>query len=215
MAMGKERGAERWQPPELITDAEQLSLAEFARRHETPFYLAVQLEDLLSELAIGLENVNASAADRLSFRTTPPRFHGGRSDAMSITRALEPRPKRTEEGPARLEKLLGQCCYFVPVRKRSASFASFISLGRTRNHDIVLRDPTVSKLQATLELVGGQLFVRDAGSRNGTLLNQSEVSERKPIAVGDSLRFGDVECLVCSPASIWQAVHRVGPGERG
>jgi len=60
---------------------------------------------------------------------------------------------------------------------------------------IVLVEPRVSSVHATVRLDHGQLLVRDENSNNGTLVNGSRVSPGvwSPVPAGSILRFGPVE----------------------
>lgn len=70
------------------------------------------------------------------------------------------------------------------------------TVGRTRENDLWLDDPGVSKLHAALVLgVDGQLMVADTGSTNGTFVNEERIAYGKAMLVGDGgkVRFGTVE----------------------
>jgi FHA domain-containing protein len=70
-----------------------------------------------------------------------------------------------------------------------------ISVGRARNCDVVLRDPSVSKLHAHLRLrEGGKLDLIDLESQNGTRINGRTLTAHAPewVAPGDTLMFGAV-----------------------
>jgi pSer/pThr/pTyr-binding forkhead associated (FHA) protein len=60
---------------------------------------------------------------------------------------------------------------------------------------IVLSEARVSSVHATLKLEGGQLWVRDENSNNGTLVNGNRVAPGvwSPVPQGSILRFGPVE----------------------
>jgi hypothetical protein len=60
---------------------------------------------------------------------------------------------------------------------------------------ILLSEPRVSGLHATLKLEGGQLLLRDEGSNNGTSVNGSRLSGGvwTPVPSGSLVRFGPVE----------------------
>jgi hypothetical protein len=60
---------------------------------------------------------------------------------------------------------------------------------------IVLAEPRVSSVHATVRLDNGQLLVRDENSNNGTLVNGARVSPGiwSPVPQGSILRFGPVE----------------------
>lgn len=63
---------------------------------------------------------------------------------------------------------------------------------------ITLNEPRVSGLHATLKFEGGQLYVRDEGSNNGTHVAGSRIPAGTwtPVANGTALKFGPVEFTV-------------------
>jgi len=63
---------------------------------------------------------------------------------------------------------------------------------------ILLTEPRVSGVHAVVKFEGGQLFVRDENSNNGTFLNGQRIPGGMwtPVAAGTSLRFGPVEFSV-------------------
>jgi pSer/pThr/pTyr-binding forkhead associated (FHA) protein len=63
---------------------------------------------------------------------------------------------------------------------------------------VLLQEPRVSAVHATLRFDNGQLTVRDGGSNNGTFLNGNRLAGGvpTPIPPGSMLRFGPVEFLV-------------------
>jgi hypothetical protein len=63
-------------------------------------------------------------------------------------------------------------------------------IGRSEEGEIVLLDPSVSRVHAVVELGGGGAVVRDLGSTNGTYLNGRRV-DAQALADGDELRFGN------------------------
>jgi len=60
---------------------------------------------------------------------------------------------------------------------------------------ILLTEPRVSAIHASLKLENGQLLVRDENSNNGTLVNGNKLSPGvwAAIADGSMVRFGPVE----------------------
>tara|TARA_Y100001934_G_C12140259_1_gene672202 strand:- start:219 stop:764 length:546 start_codon:yes stop_codon:yes gene_type:complete len=52
-----------------------------------------------------------------------------------------------------------------------------ISVGRARNNDIYIRDSSVSKLHCYFNLKDKQLTLQDAGSRNGTRINEIQLQD--------------------------------------
>jgi pSer/pThr/pTyr-binding forkhead associated (FHA) protein len=65
-----------------------------------------------------------------------------------------------------------------------------ITLGRKANW--TFDDETMSKEHAVLELSGGAIRLRDLGSRNGTLVNGSDIKAIE-LAHGDRFQLGETE----------------------
>lgn len=68
-------------------------------------------------------------------------------------------------------------------------------VGRSRESDIFLVDPSVSRNHALLDVRNGELIVKDAGSTNGTYINGDRVQLRA-LRAGDRVAFGKTEMLV-------------------
>jgi hypothetical protein len=69
-------------------------------------------------------------------------------------------------------------------------------VGRAPGSDLLLEDPSVSRLHATIALDGGgQLLVADAESAHGSYINGTAISagEARPVTERDIVRFGQVE----------------------
>src|SRR5512139_1601337 len=64
-----------------------------------------------------------------------------------------------------------------------------VRIGRSREADLQLPDPSVSRLHARIFRVGRQYFLADMGSRNGTHLDGKTVSQ-VPLEGGRSFRVG-------------------------
>ena len=69
-------------------------------------------------------------------------------------------------------------------------------LGRAADNTICLQDSTVSSYHARLSFQGGQWWLEDLGSRNGTFLNGIQVEEPLVITYGDEIRFGAIRMLL-------------------
>jgi len=67
-----------------------------------------------------------------------------------------------------------------------------ISIGRNRDNDIVILDDTMSARHASIEIQESSAILRDAGSSNGTFVNQEPLGEgaQIPLDSGDCVRFG-------------------------
>ena len=67
----------------------------------------------------------------------------------------------------------------------------FAMLGRHPECDIVLTDPMSSRRHCKIEMApGGQYYVEDNGSANGTVLNGEFLRTRKPLQNGDVVQIG-------------------------
>ncbi len=66
-----------------------------------------------------------------------------------------------------------------------------LRLGRDASNDLTLDDLLVSRHHATMWLTAEGWFVRDEGSRNGTLINGERISGSRLLKLGDRLAFGN------------------------
>jgi hypothetical protein len=66
-----------------------------------------------------------------------------------------------------------------------------VTLGRSRECDCVLADPSVSRRHAELRRDGGRWLLRDLGSRNGTRVNGVRLLDEAEVCPGDRVSFGD------------------------
>lgn len=85
------------------------------------------------------------------------------------------------------------------VKKPGASFPDRITIGRTPNNDIALGEHSVSRLHAYVRGApgprpGAGWVVADAGSKNGSWLDDMPLEPRREVALapGAVLRLGDV-----------------------
>ena len=68
-------------------------------------------------------------------------------------------------------------------------------LGRNRENEIFIVDPSVSRNHAVLEVHDGKLVVRDIGSTNGTFVNGERIQLRT-LRPGDLVAFGKTQMRV-------------------
>ncbi|MEM1413890.1 MAG: FHA domain-containing protein [Myxococcota bacterium] len=73
-----------------------------------------------------------------------------------------------------------------------------IVLGRSRDCDLVLSEPTVSGRHARLTWRDGRILVEDLGSANGTFVGKERIGQ-KAVRPGDDLRFGAYELAWSDP----------------
>jgi hypothetical protein len=198
-----------WFPHELLARARQQPREAFVRAYKSPLSLVVILDAPASELAQGLKPETGPERDGLPFRTAALINRDPRDSLRPRHLTLVPEPgDRNVQVAEKLRQMASMCCHIIPISKRvESAFLASISIGRARNHDIVLRHASVSKFHANLEIEGEQLYVKDAGSRNHTFLNHERVLTRLKVEAGDNLRFGWVEALVATDEALWRAIR--------
>ena len=98
-----------------------------------------------------------------------------------------------------------------------------ITIGRSPENDIVLNDPSISRVHARLSLMpAGRLFLVDCTSANGTWLlhtGQAYPIRQDYITPYDTVRFGDLEVMVHEllmrvpppPAPAWSIIRPSKP----
>ena len=103
---------------------------------------------------------------------------------------------RTKKMPV-LTYQLGDAPRAIPV-------LGTLTVGRGADNDIVLRHPTVSRHHATLEVdSAGAVWVRDAGSSNGTQVDGVPVAGRRRLPVPCRLRVGRVRVWFRETTPSW------------
>jgi hypothetical protein len=66
-----------------------------------------------------------------------------------------------------------------------------VVMGRSRDCDCVLAEPSVSRRHAELRRDGARWLLRDLGSRNGTRVNGARLLGEAEVGPGDRVSFGD------------------------
>lgn len=74
----------------------------------------------------------------------------------------------------------------LPLRHTTA-------VGRVAGNSVRLSDETVSAKHARLSFHGGQWWLEDLASRNGTMVNGLSVEEPLVVTYGDEIHFGRVQ----------------------
>jgi VWFA-related protein len=67
------------------------------------------------------------------------------------------------------------------------------NVGRGKDNQVILDDPTVSRHHAWVKVDGEEFLVFDIGSANGTFVNGQRIEEPCKLQSGDTVRFGEVE----------------------
>jgi VWFA-related protein len=93
-----------------------------------------------------------------------------------------------ERGPKHLAMLVDKA---RPDRRHDLK--GTMNIGRARDNQIVLEDPTISRHHAWIKSEGERFLVFDVGSANGTYVNDERVEEPRSLEHSDVVRFGDAE----------------------
>jgi hypothetical protein len=131
-------------------------------------------------------------------------------------------PSQAPGGPMRTvdawtpSKTLELVTWILPVVRHPSSELAFVSIGRLDGNDVVVSDVTVSKFHAFVRDVGGQQLLQDAGSHNGTFVNNTRIAARKagdPVVLhsGDTVRFGSVQTNYLDVAGLHGFLQRMVP----
>ena len=70
------------------------------------------------------------------------------------------------------------------------------TIGRALDADLIIDDPSISRLHTRLLVTRDSVVLSDLGSRNGTLLNGTAVKEPRAIAPGDVITLGKVTLVL-------------------
>ncbi len=127
-------------------------------------------------------------------------------------------PSQAPTGPMRTvdtwtpSNTLELVTWILPVVRRPSSELAFVSIGRLYGNDVVVSDVTVSKFHAFVR--DGQQLLQDAGSHNGTFVNNVRIAARKagdPVALrsGDAVRFGSVQTNYLDTAGMHAFLQRM------
>jgi hypothetical protein len=98
----------------------------------------------------------------------------------------------------------------LPVVKAPGNpYPDRVSVGRARNCDLVMRDPSVSKLHAHFRVGGPKLELVDIDSQNGTRVNGRPLAPHQPaqVASGDTILFGSVAAKLVDAATLYDLLR--------
>jgi pSer/pThr/pTyr-binding forkhead associated (FHA) protein len=70
-----------------------------------------------------------------------------------------------------------------------------LTIGRGPANPVQIVGSSISRRHAQIKRVANQFLITDLGSRNGTIVNQSQISEPTLLANGDVVQIGDVVLL--------------------
>ncbi len=98
----------------------------------------------------------------------------------------------------------------LPVVKAPGNpYPDRVSVGRARNCDLVMRDPSISKLHAHFRVGGPTLELVDIDSQNGTRVNGRQLAPHQPatVASGDTILFGSVAAKLVDAAMLYDLLR--------
>lgn len=89
-----------------------------------------------------------------------------------------------------------------------------MELGRAPENDVVVQDDGVSRFHARILFDNGSLWLRDAGSRNGVLVNGQRVADHRALRVGDRIAMGASEFEVRWEGEVEEGTSPASPAQR-
>ena len=116
-------------------------------------------------------------------------------DPVSLKRAVSRRAQNLEVLPV--------------VKAPGNPYPDRVSVGRARNCDLVMRDPSISKLHAHFRLGAPKLELVDIDSQNGTRVNGRPLAPPQPVPVapGDTILFGSVAAKLVDAAALYDLLR--------
>jgi len=203
-----------WFPTRVLGQFGQLPQREFLSSFGNTMFLLVRVPDQGGPLCTALASTSTLAAET-------PGASGGDAGQMDFQTcfAADVSPdvlsdvwQHANDGDKereQLQRLRDMQVFVTALRKRDGGgFLEKITIGRTRNHDVVLRDQSVSKFHASFQpRDDGSITVRDMGSKNKTRVNGAIIDEPTIVVPGDAVTFGSVETFVCSAAGLWATLN--------
>jgi DNA-binding NtrC family response regulator/pSer/pThr/pTyr-binding forkhead associated (FHA) protein len=106
------------------------------------------------------------------------------------TQDAQPAPRAAEWRSLQLVIVQDASSQVVPLR------AGPFTIGRADEADLVIDDPSISRLHTRLLVTDERVVLTDLGSRNGTQLNGASLAEPRAIAPGDVITLGKVTVVV-------------------
>lgn len=87
---------------------------------------------------------------------------------------------------------------------------NIISIGRTQDNDIVIADYAISKKHAQIVIFKDKYFIVDAGSTNGTSVNEIPVIQgmKVQLSVNCTVSFGRICFVFAHPLQVYRGMHR-------
>jgi Protein of unknown function (DUF3662)/FHA domain len=162
-------------------------LLEHARRERLTLparpLIEFETDDRLGLGMFGIQTGVVHVAEEVQPEPEPDSDPGGRTMIYSNAERLsEPLEERAQ---SRAETAL-----LLMDGKRLLVGPSGVTLGRSRQCDVVLDDPNVSRQHAEIRPRGGSWVLTDLGSTNGSRLNGQAVEGSEVVRSGDEIELG-------------------------
>ena len=160
-----------------------------------------RMPDLASPLSRAIEGPSGAAVAAPALLPEPPQ------PAPAGVAVLEP-PAPVGAGPGSRATLSVRGGLDLELGERA-------TIGRAADSDLAIADPLVSGRHAEVRRLGDGHVLADAGSRNGTFLNDRPVMEPTPLADGDVIRLGDTAITFTAPTPRTPPVSAAAPALPG
>ena len=76
-----------------------------------------------------------------------------------------------------------------------------LTIGSAPDNDVVIDEPSVSRVHALLHLLNERWFIEDCGSRNGISVNGHRLTGMRPLRPSDEVHLGRVRLQFCGQVS--------------
>ena len=99
---------------------------------------------------------------------------------------------------------------FAIKKTKTGPFASTVLVGRSGSNDVTVPHSSVSKLHARIAMKADGLYLSDAGSSNGTVVNARKLREGEEVRLssGDLVLFGACPYVVLDATSLHAILQR-------
>ena len=138
-----------------------------------------------ANLPVLVAEVRAAIGDAGSRQIIKTHHRVGYGFAADVRETESQRSSRPETGP--------HVTLLLPDGRRVALGAGVHVVGRDRDADVRIDDPSVSRRHARIVVEGDQVALEDLESKNGTRVGGVPVTQAVRLAKGDVLVFGGIE----------------------
>ncbi len=194
-------GPPGWQPRQLVDAALNQELAEFTQQTRAPLYVLLESRVLTAAARAQLVARACVYPERKLDETSYVTEIAGLGSPLAVDPSFAAPSQRTATDL--VAHLAARDVLIVPICARERE-RRVISLGRSIGTDLPIKHASVSKLHAVLNYDDeGRLFIREAGSKNGTFVNGRRQEAVAELFVGDCLMVGRVRGYVVDPCMLW------------